>query len=39
MEKLVYGYYECLNLGEILSLINEEKVNETMKSNGEFKEV
>lgn len=30
MKKLVYGYYECLNLGEILSLINEEKVNETM---------
>lgn len=30
MKDLVYGYFECLNLGEILSLLKVEKVNETM---------
>ena len=30
MKKLVYGYFECLNLSEIASLIDECKVNETM---------
>ena len=27
---LVYGYFECLNFGEIESLLKDEKVNETM---------
>ena len=30
MKKLVYGYLERLNLGEINILVNECKVNETM---------